>query len=381
VRLRAIGVKVADEGAGMGDEDGRARPLRVLQSVRGPRPTTNPYVVQLVRGLAGHVEVRTFTWPAALLWRYDVLHVHWPEVVVERRHPLRRLAAVAALHLVLLRCRLRRTAVVRTAHNLRPHEEVPDRATAGVLRACDRATTWWIRLNDGTSTPGDAPATTVRHGHYVDWFAGHPAEPAVAGRLVSVGLLRPYKGVDELLSAFAALDDPEASLVVAGRPVTDTIAEQVRTAAAQDPRVVTDLRHVDDADLVRWTTSATLVALPYRQMHNSGAALLALSLGRPVLVPANPVTDALAAEVGPAWVRRFTGPLTAEVLRTALADVAGLSGTAVPDLSARDWGTGTRAHLEVYRAAVERARGRAPVHATEAVRPTVATGHETRENA
>ena len=385
MRLLAIGVKVADEGAGMGDGDGRARPLRVLQSVRGPRPTTNPYVVQLMQGLGEHAEVRAFTWPAALLWRYDVLHVHWPEVVVDRRHPLRRLAAVAALHLVLVRCRLRRTAVVRTAHNLRPHEEVPDRATGGVLRACDRATTWWVRLNDGTPTPGDAPATTVPHGHYVDWFARHPRRPAEPRRLASVGLLRPYKGIDELLSAFAALDDPEASLVVAGRPVTEAIAAQVRTAAAQDGRVVTDLRHVDDADLVRWITSASLVALPYRQMHNSGAALLALSLGRPVLVPANPVTDALAAEVGPAWVRRFTGPLTADALRTALADVDGLSDASAPDLSARDWPAGTRAHLEVYRAAVGRSRRRAargtPGRTPEAVRSTVGAGDDTRESA
>ena len=40
------------------------------------------------------------------------------------------------------------------------------------------------------------------------------------------------------------------------------------------------------------------MVLPYRQMHNSGAVLAALSLDRPVLVPA---TDqrGLGAEVGP----------------------------------------------------------------------------------
>lgn len=368
----------------MGDDTG-TRPLRVLQSVRGPRPTTNPYVVQLLRSLGEQADVRAFSWPRALLWRYDVLHVHWPEVVVDRRHRVRRLAAVAAFHLVLLRCRLRRTALVRTAHNLRPHEEVADRPTAGVLRACDRATTWWVRLNDATPTPGDAPATTVPHGHYVDWFAQHPPQPAVARRVATVGLLRPYKGVDELLSAFEALDDPAASLVVAGRPVAQTVADQVRAAAARDPRVVVDLRHVDDADLVRWTTSASLVALPYRQMHNSGAVLLALSLGRPVLVPANPVTDALAAEVGPAWVRRFTGPLTADVLRAALEDADGLSATAAPDLRARDWAAGTQAHLEVYRAAVARAHGRPPGVPSrppgDPARPAAATVDDTRERA
>ena len=51
------------------------------------------------------------------------------------------------------------------------------------------------------------------------------------------------------------------------------------------------------------------------------AALLALSLDRPVLVPANPVNDRLAEEVGPVWVQRYAGALTAEVLTSALAAV------------------------------------------------------------
>src|SRR3712207_8608213 len=51
------------------------------------------------------------------------------------------------------------------------------------------------------------------------------------------------------------------------------------------------------------------------------AALLALSLGRAVLVPDNDVTRDLAAEVGERWVRRFSAPLTPELLVGAASDL------------------------------------------------------------
>jgi hypothetical protein len=86
-------------------------------------------------------------------------------------------------------------------------------------------------------------------------------------------------------------------------------------------------------------------------MHNSGAALLALSLGRPVLVPRNETNTRLAAEVGPAWVLMYEGEVTAEKLLRALADSARTPPAEHPDLSAREWENAGRRHLDAYRMA------------------------------
>jgi len=95
-----------------------ARSLVVLQSVPEPKPTTNPYVVQLIRSLreAG-VDVRAFSWRAALTSRYDVFHVHWPEILARGNTPLRTLARQVALLALLIRLRVTRTPIVRTLHN------------------------------------------------------------------------------------------------------------------------------------------------------------------------------------------------------------------------------------------------------------------------
>ncbi|MDM7830688.1 glycosyltransferase [Cellulomonas edaphi] len=330
--------------------------LRVLQSFREPRRTTNPYLVQLRESLEPFARVQTFSWPRALRGRYDVLHVHWPEVVVERRNPLRHWGASALFALAVVQASRRGRVIVRTAHNQAPHDEV-DRATRLVSAWCDRRTAAWIRLNERTPTPPGALARTIAHGDYTAWFAPYPRREPVPGRLVHVGLIKPYKGAEELLAAFAALDDPDAGLVVAGRPTTEELRAAVTASAARDPRVHLDLAHIDDAELVGWVTSAELVVLPYRSMHNSGAVLLALSLGRPVLVPRNDVNDDLAAEVGERWVHRYDGPLTAEVLAGALAACRAQPATGQPDLTGRAWPALGAAHAALYAQAL----GRSPV--------------------
>lgn len=322
--------------------------MRVLQSVRSPNRATNPFVVQLVDAVrAAGAEVRWFSWRRGLLGRYDVLHVHWPEVMLRRAGRPARLAARARFGLLLARLTVTRTPVVRTLHNVDPHER-GGRVERLLLRWCDRRTAYWVLLNPHTPLPRPGPSTVIPHGHYVDWYAGHPTGTPVSDRVLTFGLLRPYKGTETLLAAFAGAT-PDASLRVVGRPVGEGMRELVEGAVAADPRVTARLDHVDDAALAAEVGAAQLVVLPYRQLHNSGALLLALSLGRPALVPASPSTDDLAAEVGPGWLHRYDGELTTAALEKALAATRQLPA-APPDLTGRDWPPIGERYVEVYRA-------------------------------
>ncbi|WEO79391.1 glycosyl transferase [Cryobacterium sp. SO2] len=353
--------------------------MRVLQSFPTGRATTNPYLVQLADQLSPDPQVLGFNWRRALAERYDVFHAHWPEALLHGTTATRSFARRLLFRALLLRLWLHRnrTAVVRTVHNVRSHE-AGSRAERALLARFDRRTTLWIRLNPTTDVPSDSPVRTIAHGDYRSWFQSVPFEPPVPGRVVYFGLIRPYKGVPDLIETFSALpagpDGEPLSLRVVGRPTTADIGAEVLLAALADDRVSVSLGHASDIELARDVTQAELVALPYREMHNSGAAVLALSLGRPILVPSNPVTEALKAEVGRGWVFTYRGVLTAALLGGALERCRAEHPTGSPtrpDLSGRAWSVIAEQHREAYAAALSQVRGNAGPSGRVAEQPLV----------
>ncbi|RFA08556.1 glycosyl transferase [Subtercola boreus] len=321
----------------------------VQQSFPVPRPTTNPYLIMLAESIAAvpGVELRTFSWRAALLGRYDVFHVHWPEILVYGQSPLKARVRQVLTVALMVRLALTRTPIVRTLHNLELPSDV-SRLQRALLVRMERQTTLWLCLNDNTPQRADREYLTIPHGHYRDWFAKYRWPEAVPGRVSFFGMVRAYKGVDSLLKAFRGLAG-EVSLRAAGQARSAELADGLTELARLDPRVQLDLHFLSDEEIVEVVREAELVVLPYREMHNSGSVLTTLSLDRPVLVPANTVNDRLASEVGPGWIHQYESPLTAADIRSALDAVAGHSAAATPpDLSRRDWAEAGRRHYEAY---------------------------------
>lgn len=339
--------------------------MHVLQSFPEGRPTTNPYLVQLVTALRPHTVVFGFSWCRALFGRYDIFHVHWPERLCRGTTPARNLIRRMLVRALLVRLRLRRSAVVRTLHNESPHEPGTD-AEAALLRRLDALTTLWIALNSVSTIPPTAtsgsPLITIPHGDYRAWFERMPRPEPIPGRLVFAGLIRPYKGVEELIAAFAALPDDSLTLRIVGLPASPELATAIRESAEGDHRVTHELRYVADADLAEEVSRAELVVLPYHSMQNSGAAVLALSLDRPILVPANEVTDSLAREVGAGWVQTFAAPLAPDVLIRAMTELRTTPRPRAPDLSARTWPAIADMHRAAYIRAVQLSRGESLPH-------------------
>jgi len=325
--------------------------MTVLTSFPRPRPTTNPYIVQLATALEAEpdVEVVYFERRRALLGRYDLVHLHWPETWLEGRTAARRVLRLVVVLLLCLRWTATRTPVVRTWHNL----ERPTglwRVDYLLLAWLERLTTVRIRLNALTEPAGRGATVTIVHGHYRDWFSRYPQHERVAGRVAFVGRIRRYKGVEHLVETFAAVPDEGLSLAVAGMPSTPDLAEHLTELARDDDRVALRFEYVDDATLVATVTAASVVVLPYRHMHNSGTVLAALSLDRPVLVPDNAVNRELSEEVGAGWVRLYHDDLDADDLLAALRE--GPPAGSHPDLSARDWDRAGAEHAAAYRLAL-----------------------------
>lgn len=334
--------------------------VTVLESFPVPRPTTNPYIVMLGEALqqTPGMRVLTFSWRTALLGRYDVFHVHWPEILVTGGNRRKTFVRQVLFGLLLLRLRVSRTALVRTLHNV----GLPDDATRRqvlLLKLAERITTLWITINPLTPVTDGRDLVQILHGHYRDWFARYSPEPLIPGRLAYFGLIRRYKNVEGLIEAFSGIDRrtlPGLTLSVAGKPDTDGLAADVVRLASEDDRVSLDLRYIGEHELVAAVSRCELVVLPYREMHNSGSVLAALSLSRPVLVPANDANHRLAEEVGRAWVQMYDGRLTSEHIASTLTRLREEPAVGAPDLSRREWRQAGDAHREAFVRAIKSRR-------------------------
>ena len=159
-------------------------------------------------------------------------------------------------------------------------------------------------LRDGSQSPTEPVPTVavIPHGHYIDAYPNTITRadarraldiPLTAHRspftvFLFLGLLRPYKGLEELLPAFRSLPDPNAALLIAGRPRPSDYAARLAAQAGDDPRVRWHTHFVSAQEVQLWMNAADAVVLPYRQITTSGAAMLAWSFGKPVIAPALP---------------------------------------------------------------------------------------------
>jgi glycosyltransferase involved in cell wall biosynthesis len=176
--------------------------------------------------------------------------------------------------------------------------------------------------------------------------------PARARVPAFVGLLRGYKNVPHLVRTVRALSagPDELVLLVAGAPQPRAVADEVRAAAGDDPRIRLALGHVPDDGVQEYLRAADLVVLPFRDITNSASALLALSFDCPVLVPALGAMGELRDLAGADWVRTYQGELTPALLEAALAWARGPRDRRSPDLGALGWARIAERTLALYRA-------------------------------
>jgi beta-1,4-mannosyltransferase len=118
-----------------------------------------------------------------------------------------------------------------------------------------------------------------------------------------VGNIRPYKGLDDLLEAFESItatsrsDGRRRRLLIAGAPLADTEVLDALERAKRNTDIVVDARRLPADELVRAIRATDVIVLPHRQTLNSGALLLALSFGRPVIAASFPGVTETVGEV------------------------------------------------------------------------------------
>jgi glycosyltransferase involved in cell wall biosynthesis len=189
--------------------------------------------------------------------------------------------------------------VAYTIHNVEPHEDAGAAGRRAVARLVQLADVVHVHDRSAAREMADRFGRTIGvtlapHGHYIDSYPNTmPVEaarralglPQSGHVFASMGLLRPYKGLEELIPAFRAGAPPDAALVIAGKPAAPGYANRLAALADGDPRITIAPRFVPAEEVQVILNAADTAVLPYREVTSSGAAMLALSFGLPVVAP------------------------------------------------------------------------------------------------
>ena len=116
------------------------------------------------------------------------------------------------------------------------------------------------------------------------------------------GQLRSDKEIDLVLDAFSALEGPGYALIVAGSR-DDARSDALVTAAAErDPRICSRPGRVPDAEVAELHAAADAAVVARGTEWTSGSAILALSLGLPLVAADSGVHRALLGDGDAGWL-------------------------------------------------------------------------------
>lgn len=275
-------------------------------------PGYNPYQLLFANALeaAGTAVVRipprkVLPIDHALSFDVNILHLDWPHDLYLGRTPLRQ-AFKQAMYAWGLH-RLRKQAVVWTAHNLVGHDSKDPRYEARMIQrlieVCDGIVSFSGVADSALRRQYDVPdrvvTKVIHHGHYIDVYENTVSRASARTKLglrpdavtvLAFGTIAKYKGFDALIQAFRAAACANAVLLIAGPAKDPALLSHLRDLAARRRGDPADIRiipeTIDARDAQIYFNACDAVALPFRSVLNSGSLLLAMSFGRCVVAPA-----------------------------------------------------------------------------------------------
>jgi len=309
----------------------------------------------------GKAERHAFTQP------FDVLHLHW--LTPYLKGSIFFVKLVYALKFLLDVWLVRRSGVrvVWTVHNLIPHDSPFPRLERWVGRRLVQLADQIIvhhasALGGVRQAYGIAPdrAQVIPLGHYRGVYQQAIA-PQLARAALALpptgliylhqGMLRPYKGIERLLSVWSQFQPqyPDALLVIAGRALDQAYSRRLAQLATNTPGVVLHDGYVEDSRMHLYFSAADVMVLPFEAILTSSSVILAMSYDLPVIAPR---LGGIAETVGAANALLYdpqeqAGLLTA--LKTSTeADLAALRLLVKQECDRLDWNDIAQQTRQVY---------------------------------
>ncbi len=262
---------------------------------------------------------------------YDYIHLHWLHVFLDVTSQ----SGADQLIEVLKYAKGLGYEIIYTAHNIVSHEsddvdkEIELRKKViplfDVVIAHGEYAKKRLVKEIGCS---ESKIRVVKHGCYSGFYENCETSEQARKKLgiekddyvfLFLGNIRRYKGVDRLVNAFNEIssEKPNAKLIVCGRVDDEKSAEFLERSANENAAIIYRPGFIDDRDLQTYFNGSDVTVLPYRNILSSGAAMLSLTFGTPIIAPSLGVIPEIVS--GPEFGFLFSDYTEMKRLMTELA--------------------------------------------------------------
>jgi beta-1,4-mannosyltransferase len=305
--------------------------------------------------------VHEFRWSSLGLEKTNFIFLHWPDEFFAITGKIEALKSFIKLAVIQISKILWDAKLVWIAHNVMPHGAA--QSTSLVRRGFLRSLDGVIFLSEyshkliGNLYPEVRTCNSLVtvHGHYRGTAVTHETPWVMSSgniQLLHFGQIRAYKNIDVLVEAASSISG--IHLLVSGMAVDRSLCAAIQAKAQLVPHIKLDFRDapISEAELAAIVDSADAIVLPYKNILNSGSALLSLSRNRPVLAPNMGSLPELRAAVGADWVYLYDGEFSQQVLVDFKEWMLKTERVGVAPLDAYEWsriGQALRGFIEIMR--------------------------------
>ena len=258
---------------------------------------SNPYVGYFAESLKKQgFEVESFT---ALIWffgfcKHDALIVHWPESAAQGKHHTLQKIFFSIFVFTLKIYRWRGRNVVWVYHNKRPHDKKHINYQSFSLMVDGVVSPSYTGLSDCMAEYPHlqkVPRAVSRIGCYSSKGeeAADTKKIAISDKeyvFLSFGYIRPYKGLEALISAVKKMERDDVALIICGQAIDQQYVQHLVELVDDSDRVQLDIGFVSDQKLQEYFSSSNAAIFAFNNMLHSSSVIAARSAGLPVLAPA-----------------------------------------------------------------------------------------------
>lgn len=232
-------------------------------------------------------------------WKPDILHIHWTYPYIFGDNKIMTIIKSSEFIFELFLLKLSGISVIWTVHNIIDHEgkfknielffnKILARLCNNMIVHCSFAKKEVMRIY-GINGSNIA---VIPHGNYIGSYENEISYSQARERLkidmkdivfLNFGQIRPYKGINELITAFETLNNQKGRLLIVGKPLNDKVAMDILDRCQNNTHIKTFFGFIPDNEIQVYMNAADIVILPYKDILTSGAVIIAMSFGKPII--------------------------------------------------------------------------------------------------